>query len=47
MQNKLCTFSVSNRRKYIANLYTQPMHFRQNFAKYRIQNVMKEILLKL
>ena len=27
------SFSVSNRRKCIANLFTLPMHFRQNFAK--------------
>ena len=35
---------VSNRQKYIANLNILPMHFRQDFAKYRIQSVMKIIL---
>ena len=44
MHNKKCTFSYSLRRKCMANLYTRPMHFRQDFAKYRTQKDMKEIL---
>ena len=44
MQNKKITFSVSNRRKCIANLCTLLMYFSLDFAKYRTQKVMKEIV---
>ena len=44
MHGKKFTFAVSNRRKCIANLSTQPMHFREDFGKYRTQKVMKEIV---
>ena len=47
MQNKKYTFCYSLRRKCIANLYTQPMHFGQDFGKYRTQKVMKEIVAML
>ena len=40
MHNKKIYFSVSNRRKCIANLQTLPMHYRQDFAKYKTQKVM-------
>ena len=43
MYNKKCTFSYSNRRKCITNLYTLPKHFRQDFTKYKTQSVIKII----
>ena len=42
---KKFTFAVSNGRKCIANLRTQPMHFREDFGKYRTQKVMNVIVL--
>ena len=44
MHNKNFTFVVSNRRKCIANLHTQPIHFRQDFVKYKTIKVMEVIL---
>ena len=45
MQNKtFCFFGFENRRKCIANLHTQSMHFSEDFAKYKTQKVMKEIV---
>ena len=35
MHNKKFTFPYSLRRKCISNLRTLPMHFRQDFAKYK------------
>ena len=32
--------------KYIANLHTQPMRFREDFGKYRTQRVMNVIVTK-
>ena len=40
------TFAVSYRRKCIANLRTQPMHFKEDFGKYRTQKVMNVIVTK-
>ena len=45
MQNKKFTFFYTFQRKCIANLKTKPMHLRQDFAKYKIQKIMKEIVL--
>ena len=44
MLYKKFTFAVSNRRKCIENLRTQPMHFREDFGKYRTQKVMNVIV---
>ena len=44
MQDKKFTFAVSNRRKCIANLRTQPIHFREDFGKYRSQKFMNVIV---
>ena len=44
MHDKKFTFSVSNRRKCIANLRTQPIHFRKDFDKYGAQKVMNVII---
>ena len=41
------TFEVSNRRKCIANLRTQPMNFREDFDKYKTQKVMNVIVNNL
>ena len=41
---EIFTFLVSNQRKFIAKLNPFPIHFRQDFAKYRIQKVMKVIV---
>ena len=37
---KKFTFAVSNRQKFIANLCTQPMHFREDFGEYKTKKVM-------
>ena len=39
------TFSYSNQRNWIANLNSFLMHFRQDFSKYRIRNVINVIYL--
>ena len=44
MHDKKFTFAVSNQRKCIANLRTQPMHFREDFGKYRTQKVKNVIV---
>ena len=44
MHDKTFTFAVSNRRKCIANLRIQPMHFREDFCKYKTQKVMNAIV---
>ena len=41
------TFEVSNRRKYIANLHTQPINLRKDFGKYKTQKVMNVIVNNL
>ena len=38
------SFAVSNPSKCIANLRTQPMHFKMNLEIYQISFVMKEVL---
>ena len=45
MITKKFTFMVSNRRKCIANLRTQPMHLREDFGKYRTQKVKNVIVI--
>ena len=44
MQNKKNSFAVSNPPKCIANLSTQPMHFKMNFEIYQTQEVMNLIV---
>ena len=38
---------VSNPLKCIANLITQPMHFKMNLEIYQTQKVMKEVLMRI
>ena len=45
MHDKNFTFAASNQRNGIANLRFQPLHFREDFGKYRIQKVMNVIVL--
>ena len=45
MQNKKFSFAVSNLPKYIANLRTQPIHFKMNLEIYQTSFVMKEVLI--
>ena len=40
-------FAVSNPPKCIANLRTQPMHFKTNLEIYQTSFVMKEVVKKL
>ena len=46
MQNKRCPFAVSNPLKCIANLRTQPIHFKMNPEVYKTSFVMKEVVKK-
>ena len=46
MQNKKISFAVSNPPKCIANLRTQPMHFKMNLEIYQTSFVMKEVVSK-
>ena len=43
MQKKIY-FAVSNPSKCIANLRTQPMHFKMNLEIYQASFVMKEVV---
>ena len=43
MQKKI-SFAVSNPLKCIANLRTQPMHFKMNLEIYQTSFVMKEVV---
>ena len=45
MNDKNFIFSVSNWQKCFANLRTQPIHFRQDFDKYKTQKVKNVIVL--
>ena len=44
MQNKKFYFAVSHPPKCIANLRTQPMHFKMNLGIYQTAFVMKEVV---
>ena len=43
MQQQKISFAVSNPPKCIANLRTQPMHFKMNLEIYQASFVMKEV----
>ena len=47
MQSKKFSFAVSNPPKCIANLCTQPMHFKMNLEIYQTSFIMKEVVLKI
>ena len=47
MQTKNFRFAVSNPTKCIANLRTQPMHFKMNLEIYKTSFVMKEVVYKI
>ena len=45
MQNKKFYFAISHPPKCIANLRTQPIHFKMNLEIYQTSFVLKEVVL--